>query len=153
LVRERIPRVQCLVVGDGELRDELEGDVVSHGLSAVIIFTGARSNVRDYLAAMDVFVLSSVTEGLAMTLLEAMAAARPIVATRVGGNAEVVEDGVTGRLVPASNAKALAEGIVFLLDNPAVARQWGQAARERANTRFSLQAMVSAYQAVYEATL
>jgi glycosyltransferase involved in cell wall biosynthesis len=151
--RETVPGLHCLVVGDGELREELEEDVAARGLSAAVHFAGARDNIRDYLAAMDVFVLSSVTEGLAMTLLEAMAAARPIVATRVGGNAEVVEDGVTGRLVPPSDPRALADAIALVLGNPAAARQMGEAGRERANIRFSLGAMVSAYQAVYDAAI
>jgi glycosyltransferase involved in cell wall biosynthesis len=153
IARESVPGLHCLVVGDGELREELEEDVAARGLSAAVHFAGARDNIADYLAAMDVFVLSSVTEGLAMTLLEAMAAARPIVATRVGGNAEVVEDGVTGRLVPPSDPRALADAIELMLDNPAAARQMGEAGRVRANARFSLGAMVSAYQAVYEAAI
>jgi len=153
IARETVPGLHCLVVGDGELREELEEDVAARGLSGVVHFVGARDNIRDYLAAMDVFVLSSVTEGLAMTLLEAMAAARPIVATRVGGNAEVVKDGVTGYLVPPSDPRALAGAIERVLDNPAAARQMGEAGRVRANARFSLGAMVSAYQAVYEAVI
>jgi glycosyltransferase involved in cell wall biosynthesis len=153
IARESIPSLHCLVVGDGELREALERDVAGRGLSAAIRFTGARENVRDYLAAMDVFVLSSVTEGLAMTLLEAMAAARPIVATRVGGNAEAVKDGVTGVLVPPSDAPALAHAIVAMLENPAAARSMGDAGRERALREFSLDAMRARYQAVYEAAL
>jgi len=153
IARESIPTLHCLVVGDGELRDELERDVTERRLSAAVVFTGARANVRDYLDAMDVFVLSSVTEGLAMTLLEAMAAGLPVVATRVGGNAEVVEDGVTGRLVPASNAKALADAIVSMIESPAAARAMGDAGRERVTRLFSLEAMVRRYQAVYEVAL
>ncbi|HKW12869.1 MAG TPA: glycosyltransferase, partial [Candidatus Krumholzibacteria bacterium] len=135
------------------LRNELEKRVAERGLSAAVHFAGARSNVRDYLAAMDVFVLSSVTEGLAMTLLEAMAAARPIVATCVGGNAEVVEDGVTGRLVPASDPAALAAALAALLAEPALAQRMGEAGHTRAIERFSLDAMVARYQAVYDAAL
>lgn len=88
-----------------------------------------------------------------MTLLEAMAAGLPVVATRVGGNAEVVEDGVTGRLVPASNAKALADAIVSMIENPAAARAMGEAGRERVMRSFSLEAMRKQYEAVYEAAL
>jgi glycosyltransferase involved in cell wall biosynthesis len=153
LLRASHPELHCLVVGDGELSAELERDVATRGLSRVIHFAGARENVADYLAAMDVFVLSSVTEGLAMTLLEAMAAARPVVATRVGGNAEVVEDTVTGRLVPPSDPQAMAAAMASILDQPAAARAMGDAGRERAIHRFSLDAMVTAYQAVYEVAL
>ena len=151
IARETCPALHCLVVGDGELRDELERDAAARGLSGVVHFTGARDNIRDYLDAMDVFVLSSVTEGLAMTLLEAMAAARPVVATRVGGNPEVVEDGVTGRLVPPSDPTTLAGAIVSVLDQPDLARAMGDAGRARAGHRFGLNAMVREYQAVYEA--
>lgn len=152
IARETCPALHCLVVGDGELRDELERDAVARGLSGVVHFTGARDNVRDYLDAMDVFVLSSVTEGLAMTLLEAMAAARPVVATRVGGNPEVVDDGVTGRLVPPSDPRALAGALVSVLDNPDAAKAMGEAGRVRAGRRFGLDTMVREYQAVYEAS-
>jgi glycosyltransferase involved in cell wall biosynthesis len=150
LLRESHPGVHCLVVGDGELNDELARDVTALGLTPAVHFVGARENVRDYLAAMDVFVLSSITEGLAMTLLEAMAASRPVVATRVGGNPEAVEDGVTGRLVPASDPRALADAIAFLFDHRDVARAMGEAGRARVTSRFSLEAMVAQYKAVYE---
>jgi glycosyltransferase involved in cell wall biosynthesis len=153
IARESMPTLHCLVVGDGELRAMLEREVQVRGLSAAVVFTGARENVRDYLDAMNVFVLSSVTEGLAMTLLEAMAAGLPVVATRVGGNAEVVEDGVTGRLVPASNARALADAIVSMIENPAAARAMGEAGRERVAQHFSLEAMLRQYQVVYEDAL
>lgn len=153
IARETMPELHCLVVGDGELRAELEREVQVRGLAAAVHFAGARENVRDYLDAMDVFVLSSVTEGLAMTLLEAMAAGLPVVATRVGGNAEAVEDGVTGRLVPASNPHALADAIVLMLNQPAEARAMGEAGRERVRQHFSLEAMLRKYQVVYEVAL
>jgi glycosyltransferase involved in cell wall biosynthesis len=106
--------------------------------------------VRDYLAAMDLFVLSSVTEGLAMTLLEAMSAGLPVVATRVGGNPEVVAEGETGLLVPARDARALADAVGSLLDDPARAAAMGAAGRARAHAVFSLDAMVQSYDAVYK---
>ncbi len=152
-LRATLPSLHCLVVGDGELRAELERDVAARGLQGVVHFTGARDNVRDYLNAMNVFVLSSVTEGLAMTLLEAMSAALPVVATRVGGNAEAVEDGVTGVLVPASSPGQLAAAMMSVLGDDARARAMGVAGRERAMRRFSLEAMVAQYQAVYEVAL
>lgn len=151
-LRESYPGLHCLVVGDGELRVDLERDAASRGVGDRIHFAGARENVRDYLNAMDVFVLSSVTEGLAMTLLEAMAAARPIVATRVGGNPEAVEEGTTGLLVAPSNPGALASAIASLVDRPDVARAMGEAGRNRALRHFNLDSMRSRYQAVYEAT-
>jgi sugar transferase (PEP-CTERM/EpsH1 system associated) len=148
-LRSTHPRLHCVVVGDGELRDELTATASTLGLNDVVHFAGARGNVRDYLAAMDVFVLSSITEGLAMTLLEAMAASRPIVATRVGGNPEVVEDGVTGVLVPPSDPGALAAAIADLTDDPGRSVAMGRAGRERVRQKFSLDSMVDAYAAIY----
>jgi glycosyltransferase involved in cell wall biosynthesis len=150
-VRAGHPGVHCVVVGDGELRAQLEAAVVARGLTHAVHLVGARSNVRDYLAAMDVFVLSSVTEGLAMTLLEAMAAGLPVVATRVGGNPEVVAEGETGLLVPARDPTALAAAIASVIDRPAVAAEMGRAGRARVRDRFSLEAMVRRYQDVYDA--
>jgi glycosyltransferase involved in cell wall biosynthesis len=99
---------------------------------------------------MDVFVLSSVTEGLAMTLLEAMAAGKPIVATRVGGNPEAIAEGETGLLVPPRDPAALAGAIGALLADPRRAASMGAAGRERVRQEFSLQAMVRRYAAVYD---
>jgi glycosyltransferase involved in cell wall biosynthesis len=153
LLRDSHPDVHCLVVGDGKLRDELERDITTRGLSGSVHLVGTRENVHDYLRAMDVFVLSSVSEGLALALLEAMSVGRPVVATRVGGNSEVVEDGVTGKLVPPSDPRALADAIALVLDHRDTARAMGAAGRERALHRFGLDAMVGQYQAVYEAML
>jgi glycosyltransferase involved in cell wall biosynthesis len=150
-LRAAVPGVHCLVVGDGELRDELAARSRALGLEGSVHFTGARENVADYLAAMDVFVLSSVTEGLAMTLLEAMAAARPVVATAVGGNPEAVEDGRTGTVVPAKDPEALAGAVRSFLADPEAAATVGAAGRQRARERFSLEAMARRYAAIYGA--
>ena len=148
-LRATHPRLHCLVVGDGELRDELVAASSALGLNGVVHFVGARGNVRDYFGAMDVFVLSSITEGLAMTLLEAMAAGKPIVATRVGGNPEAIEDGVTGLLVPPADPSALAAGIAALADDTGRSVAMGAAGLERARQKFSLDRMVNAYAAIY----
>lgn len=151
-VRAARPDVHCIVVGDGELRADLETRARELGLETTVHFAGARGNVRDYLSAMDVFALSSVTEGLAMTLLEAMAAGLPVVATRVGGNPEVVVDGETGLLVPPRDPDALAAAIRSLFDDSKLAARMGESGRTRVRERFSLDAMVRAYAAVYDAT-
>jgi glycosyltransferase involved in cell wall biosynthesis len=98
---------------------------------------------------MDVFVLPSLSEGLSMALLEAMAAERPVVATSVGGNVELVEEGQTGYLVPSENPQALADRVVNLLRNREQARQFGQRGKQRAEARFSLAWMVKAYEECY----
>lgn len=144
------PGLHCIVVGDGELRDELRRETAARGLDAAVHFVGSRGNVVDYLAAMDVFVLSSVTEGLAMTLLEAMAAGRPVVATRVGGNPEVIDEKVTGLLVPARDPEALAGAIASLLVDRERAIAMGAAGRARVGEKFSLDAMVRRYASIYD---
>jgi glycosyltransferase involved in cell wall biosynthesis len=152
-LREAGSGVHCIVVGDGEMRGALESAVRALGLDDLVHFTGARANVRDYLGAMDVFVLSSVTEGLAMTLLEAMAAGKPVVATRVGGNPEVVEDGRTGLLVSPGDPDALASAVDTILRRPELQAAMGAAGRDRARRNFSLEAMLAGYAAVYAAAM
>ena len=143
------PRFHLVVVGDGELRDSLQGLIRELHLEEHILMAGSRSDVAQLMAAFDAFVLSSYTEGLAMTLLEAMAAELPIVATRVGGNAEVVVDGETGRIVPPRDADRLADALQWMATHPDAARAMGTRGRERAVARFSVEAMVTAYEAAY----
>jgi glycosyltransferase involved in cell wall biosynthesis len=142
---------RLLLVGDGELRADLERAVAARGLSSVVVFAGKRDDVAEMLSAMDVFVLSSATEGLAMTLLEAMAAGLPVVATRVGGNAEVVVDGATGRLVAPRDPDALAAAIGQVLADRTQARAMGARGAERARVHFGIDGMVGAYTALYDA--
>jgi sugar transferase (PEP-CTERM/EpsH1 system associated) len=150
-VREAHRDARLLVVGDGELRDVLVEAAARRGLASAVIFAGRRSDVADLLSAMDVFVLSSATEGLAMTLLEAMAAGLPVVATRVGGNPEVVIDGATGTLVAPHDPAALAAAIVAVLGDRGRARTMGERGAERARERFGVDAMVGRYVALYDA--
>lgn len=142
---------RLLVVGDGELRDQLTRALAERDLTDAVILAGSRSDVADVLSAMDVFVLSSATEGLAVTLLEAMAAGLPVVATRVGGNPEVVVDGETGRLVPPRDAGALAAAVGEMLSDRALGASMGERGRARAVARFGIDAMVGSYVALYDA--
>lgn len=139
-----------LLVGDGLLRPELEACARDEGLADAVHFLGDRSDVRELLQGLDVFVLSSVSEGYSMALLEASATALPIVATDVGGNREIVQHGVTGRIVPARDADALAQAILDLLRDPQRAASCGAAARAMMETRGSLEAMAARYAALYE---
>jgi glycosyltransferase involved in cell wall biosynthesis len=113
-------------------------------------FVGHQEDILPWLAALDVFVLSSDWEGMSNALLEAMAAGLPVVATAVGGTPEVVVDGVTGLLVPPHDPISLAEAIVRLLDAPDLRRQMGQAGRERVKKSFTVERMVEQTQTLYE---
>jgi sugar transferase (PEP-CTERM/EpsH1 system associated) len=147
------PGARLLVVGDGELRQHLERLAHELKVEGRIVFAGSRTDVPDLLRTMDCFVLSSHTEGLAMTLLEATATELPLVVTRVGGNAEVVVDGETGLVVPARDPSRLAEAMQWMATHRAEAREMGRRGRERALARFSIDAMVAAYEDVYRRAL
>jgi glycosyltransferase involved in cell wall biosynthesis len=137
------------VVGDGVLRAELEARTRALGLSGNVVFTGARDDIAEMLAMLDLVVVPSLTEGMSNALLEAMAMARPVVATAMGGNVDVIEDGATGVLVPPRDPEALAEALLRLLGDPDRARRLGAAARERARAEHSLEGMVARYQDLY----
>jgi glycosyltransferase involved in cell wall biosynthesis len=138
---------QLLLVGDGPLRARLEGRATAS--PARVRFTGALADVRPALAAMDVFVLPSLAEGMSNALLEAMAAARPVVVTAVGGTREVCDDGCTGMLVPPGDVRALARAIGRLLDEPGRAAALGAAARRAVEARFDARAMVVRLERLY----
>lgn len=150
IVRGRYPDARLLIVGDGELDGEVRGLARELAMGDSVVFTGARADVPAMLSAMDLFVLSSSTEGLAMTLLEAMAAGLPVVATSVGGNAEAVADDETGVIVPPGDADAFAGAVTGLLADPAAMARMGAAGSERCRRLFSTEAMVGAYQEIYQ---
>ncbi|MBA2079826.1 MAG: glycosyltransferase [Rhodanobacter sp. 68-29] len=150
-VHEQLPDTALVLIGDGGLRGELEACARDEGVAAAVRFLGDRSDVRDLLQGLDVFVLSSVSEGYSMALLEASATALPIVATDVGGNREIVRDGSTGSMVPARDVDALAQAILLLLREPARAARYGTAARAMMEASGSLEAMAVRYAALYEA--
>lgn len=133
---------RALVVGEdletrGAYRDALERRAEERGVSDRVVFTGHRGDVPAILDALDVFVLPSWTEGLPMTVLEAMAHGRPVVATPVGGTPELVADGETGLLVPPRDPQRLADALRLLLSDPERARRMGEAGRRRVAERFS----------------
>jgi sugar transferase (PEP-CTERM/EpsH1 system associated) len=149
LVRARHPRAVLLVAGDGPCRSELEALVTSLGLGGQVRLLGERKDVPAVLHAMNVFVLPSIAEGISNTILEAMATGLPVVATRVGGNIELVDEGVTGTLVPIRQPAALASAIgAYLGDRDQLVRH-GRAARTRVLERFGLATMRDAYSALY----
>jgi glycosyltransferase involved in cell wall biosynthesis len=147
-VRE-LPRLRVLIAGDGPDRPALEAVVRELGLQDRVLLPGARADVPDLLAALDVAILSSDFEGIPLALLEFMDAAKPIVATRVGGIPELIEDGVHGVLVEPRDEPALARAIVDLLRDPRRGRELGIRARERRRREFDLDATVQRLQELY----
>jgi glycosyltransferase involved in cell wall biosynthesis len=148
-LRERDVSVVCLVCGDGEERGALESLVRSLDLGRQVRFLGRRSQVADVLAAADVFVLPSRHEGLGVAILEAMAMALPVVASRVGGIPEAVVHEETGILVPAEDAAALAAAIRELSASAALRARMGARGRERVLARFTMERMAERYEALY----
>ncbi len=149
-VRERL---RLAIIGDGPLRDQALAALHEAGAASCAWLPGDRSDVPNLLQAMDIFVLPSLGEGISNTLLEAMSCGLPVVATRVGGNPELVDEGVTGRLVPAGDAEAMAAALRDYIHDPGQRAAHGAAARRRVEQRFSLAAMVDAYQGVYDGLL
>ena len=121
--------------------------------SALAWLPGARDDIAQVLRSFDAFVLPSLAEGISNTILEAMASGLPVIATRVGGNAELVDDGTTGTLVSSADAAALAQAMLRYARDPALARAQGRAGRDRAERLFSLDAMVTRYTALYDRLL
>jgi glycosyltransferase involved in cell wall biosynthesis len=149
LARHR-PEVRFLVIGEGPERPQLERMVRERGLTGRVTFTGVRRDIPELLSLMDVFVLSSHSEAHPLTILEAMAAGKPVVATDVGGNAESVVDGETGFIVPPNDPQALLEPVKRLIGDPALAARMGARGRERVTREFSVEKMIRETEAVYE---
>ena len=143
-------RLRVIVVGDGPLLHELKALAINLGISELVYFTGARHDVADLLKTMDLFVLTSLNEGISNTLLEAMATGLPVIATSVGGNVEVIKAGEVGCTFTPGDATKLAGLIVNYMANPIMTAVHGNAARKLVTQQFSLQSMVAAYQDVYQ---
>jgi len=153
LVADADPEFRLDIIGDGPARGELLALREDLSLGDRVCFLGERMDVAGCLAACDLFVLSSETEGLSLTLLEAMAAGLPIVATAVGGNREVVVEGETGLLVPAKSPQALAHAIRCLLCDPARLLRMGRAARAQVEKEFDMRQVVVKYETLYRELL
>ena len=149
-VRKRHPDVQLLCVGEGPDRAQLESLAANRGVSDCVHFAGHREDVPDWLAAVDLVALASRSEGMPYTLLEAMGMGRAVVATRIGGIADVVEDGITGVLVPPEDAPALADAIIDLLAEPESRERLGQAARSQVLQSYTAEATARAVVELYE---
>lgn len=143
------PAMQLRLVGDGGLRPVVEKSVAEMGLEEKVLFLGMRDDVPGLLAGSDLFVLSSDYEGVPLAVLEAMATGKPVVSTAVGGIPELVEEGITGCLVPPRDPQALAQRILHLAGDPLLRQCMGKAARERALRRFDIARTAREYEALY----
>jgi len=150
---ERYPDLHYVLVGDGILRLELEAQVQSLGIMDRVHFLGWQTDVQTYMRQYDIFLAPSLWEGFGLVFLEAMAQARPIVATNISAIPEIVVDGHTGLLVPPQNTQAITEVLSKLLSNSQMAQTMGQAGRKRLDTDFSVQKMIEQTAALYRRSL
>jgi len=144
---------RLMLVGDGSMREPIEQRIHDAGVADLVWMTGSRNDVPELMAALDVFVLPSKAEGISNTILEAMATALPVIATDVGGNAQLVVDNETGFIIPSEAVAELANRLELYLNNDGLLKKHAQAGKERAEKSFSLEHMVNQYQAVYEQLL
>ena len=151
LVLAAVPSARLLIIGEGSERDSLEAEVASLGIDGRVVFTGRREDVPAVTAALDVAVLPSYREAQGLSVLEAMALSRPVIASRVGGIPEMIEDGVSGLLVEPHDCDALAAGIIRLLTDHPLADMIGYRGHELVHDRFCIELMVQSISDLYDA--
>lgn len=149
LIAGRVPRLHLVVVGGGSELSRLREAALELGIADRAHFTGPRTDAVEWLQSIDVSVLSSIKEGFSNTVLESMAACRPVIATDVGGNGEVIVDGETGFLVPPRDPAALGEALARLAASPDILARFGHAGRKRVHTMFSVNRMVTRTETLY----
>ncbi len=152
-MKAEVPTLHLLLVGGGNRRRELEQLAAQRGIADSVTFAGERQDIPDCLAVLDVFVLPSLNEGMGRALIEAMAAGRPVVASRVGGVPALIKERCNGLLVPPADAGALARALTELLQRPQWAKDLASAASVTIGARFGAGAMVEAIESVYEDAL
>lgn len=157
LLLERLPgargRLRLALIGDGPLRAEAQELLRQAGALDLCWLPGSRDDTPHLLRCLDIFVLPSLAEGISNTILESMASGLPVVATRVGGNPELVKENHTGTLVPPNDAPAMADALQSYIEDPQMMRRHGEEGRRRVEEEFSLTHMVERYMAVYDALL
>jgi sugar transferase (PEP-CTERM/EpsH1 system associated) len=149
----QFPQLRLVMIGDGPLRSTVQQALNQAGVANQAWLPGARDDIPELLRALDLFVLPSLAEGICNTLLEAMATGLPVIATQVGGNPDLIVAGETGTLVPPGQPLHLAQAIAAAIDDPQGRQVYGQAARQRAETEFSIATMVQRYDRLYRALL
>jgi glycosyltransferase involved in cell wall biosynthesis len=153
----RFPSARFLIVGDAcvepEYRTELENRAAALNIAGRVIFTGQRTDVSRIMREIDISVLPSLSESFSNSLLESMAHGLPIVATRVGGNPEVIDDGLNGILIPARDSAALTRATLTLLESPELARRLGESAREKVGREYSLERLLRRTEDLYVSLL
>lgn len=146
-------RLRLVIVGDGPMAARIRDQVVKSGLSPRVWMTGARDDIPELMRMMDIFVLPSLGEGISNTILEAMASGLPVIATQVGGNPELIEEGVNGRLVPVGDASALAEALFDLIETPELRGLMGDKSQRKVAASFDWSKTVGQYLSVYDSLL
>ena len=150
VVHKENPETHLVFIGDGEREKELKDRVAGLRLNQVVHFTGELSDVIPAVQEFSVCVLCSATEGFSNALIEYMGCGKPVVATKVGGNLEIVQDSINGILVPVNNHKALADQILLLLNNNGIGNRVGLFAKSTVEQRFGLEKMINSYGSVYK---
>jgi len=143
------PSFRLEIAGDGVCMPEIKGLITKLNLNDAVRLLGQVQDIPSLLGRACAFALSSVTEGISLTIMEAMASGLPVIATRVGGNPEVVADKDTGLLVPAGDPEAMAEALLLLWHRPEIRTAMGQAARARVEKYFDVRKMVASYEQLY----
>ena len=152
-VLDAFPKSGLILVGDGDARRDIESDIEKLGLKEHVRLAGYQKNIPEWLAAADIFVLSSHSEGTSVSLVESMAAGLPSVVTNAGGNPYVVQNGITGTVVPVRDEKALAEAMLRLARDSGLCARYSANAKKRFNEEFRLTHMMDSYNRIYESLL
>jgi len=150
VLRRRYPNLLLIIAGEGDQRKALEEKAEALGLADAVRFLGFCEDIPDLLNLTDIYACSSLSEGLSLSILEAMAMSKPVVATDVGGNLELIRPGDNGYLVPPSEPSALADRIMDLLDNPELRDRFGKSGRRIVEEKFTLEKMIQDYEELYE---
>jgi glycosyltransferase involved in cell wall biosynthesis len=155
LIRKEIPNTKFIIIGEeqADIRKMMETQIAEYDLGKNVLFLGFQENVSEFLNIMDLYVLSSISEGLSIATIEAMAYGIPVVVTRSGGPEEIVEDGKTGYLVPIRDEKNIARKSILILTNRELAKSISERAKSDVRERFKIETMIKQYEDIYHECL